>query len=843
MGTIMYEPPETELDQHDPKKGRSRRYDIWSMGCIYLELIIWLLYGPEGLDDFSGRLRSSKRFYEFDSSKKPKLHNVVEVWVKHIKNDLRCPPNTALRNLLDLVISGLLQTDLGQVPTIKRRSTTKLHRAATIKQSNGNASELPKFLIHPPTALSQSEGFTDPSLGGRMSAEEMAEKMTEIFTMATAGDGTKIEWMKFDEQTQTIPDESQYREKLSELDANHPMSTASRNRIEEYRYTPLDDKWKYDPDIEIARSLASDLNTHYLKLQHTDRPRLCERCARLELWFPRCDFSDTPAGLEKKAKYCSLCLLLHQGISKHVFADNANFEFSRVGSSIACSALSGQPVATIYTLPMFESTLPGIQLSHPELSESGSQFNINTIREWIRSCDRSHSCIPRNTSFLPTRVIDVGDEHSSAVRLICIDREHATAAKYLALSHRWGSPTTNTLFRTLKSNLATYKEAIQVADLPKTFEQAVKISRKMDIRYLWIDSLCIVQDDPEDWDHESRLMEQVFSSAYVTIAATCASGTNDGFLKTRPERQSVKMAKRDSSYFVCEAIDSFYQDVDQADLNKRGWVLQERALSRRTIHFTETQCYWECGGGVRCETLTKMKNRRASFLGDADFPRSVESDVKGMKIEFFQDLYSKYSKLALTFCADRPIAIRGLERRIIQSLDTKGAYGVFDIPYFHRCLLWKRSGTMLKKITMFRGDVIPSWSWMAYEGGIDYMDAPGGKVDWAKDVSSPFAQLNASENADLATHAKISAPIHDFANTETTDVIFDEPEHNFRRPLKCVIVGKSKDSTPKDQLLCYVLVLQAVATKEMDKYERVGVALLREDRIALNSSDIVVSIQ
>ncbi|KAF2787744.1 HET-domain-containing protein [Melanomma pulvis-pyrius CBS 109.77] len=801
MGTFMYEPPETELDQHDPNKGRSRRYDIWSMGCIYLEFIIWLLYGPKGLDSFSGGLGSSKRFYAFDSSKKPKLHNVVEVWVNHIKKDLRCPSDTALGSLLDLVIKGLLNTDLGQISTIKR--------SATMKQSNGNASELPKFLIPPPTALSQSTSFPNSSPDGRMSAEEMVKGMKEIFTKATASNGTKIEWMKFNEQAQS----------------------------------PLDDKWKYDPDTEIARALASDINTHYSESQYKDRSRLCGRCARLEFWLPRCDFSDTPAGLEKNAKNCALCLLLHRGISKYVSADDSYFEFSRVGSSMVCSALSGQPVATIYTLPKFEDTLPGIQLSLPELSEPGSQFNINIIREWIRRCDQSHSCVPRNTTFLPTRVLDVGDEHSSSVRLTCIDREHTVSGKYLALSHRWGSPTTNTLFRTLKSNLATFKKAIEVAHLPKTFQQAVKISRKMNIQYLWIDSLCIVQDDAEDWDRESERMEQVFSSAYATIAATCASGTHDGFLKKRPERQSVKMAKGDSSYFVCEAIDNFHKDVDQADLNKRGWVLQERALSRRTIHFTETQCYWECGGGVRCETLTKMKNRKASFLGDANFPRSVESDVKGMKIEFFQDLYSKYSKLALTYCADRPIAIRGLERRIIQSLNTKGAYGVFDIPYFHRCLLWKRSGTTLKKITTFHGDIVPSWSWMAYQGGIDYMDAPGGRVDWAKDVSSPFTQLNAPGSANVATHAKISAPIHDFINTETRDFIFDEPDRNFERPLKCVIVGKSKDSTPKDRSLCYVLVVQAAAAKETDKYERVGVALLKQDRIAFKDSKIVVSIQ
>jgi hypothetical protein len=209
--------------------------------------------------------------------------------------------------------------------------------------------------------------------------------------------------------------------------------------------------------------------------------------------------------------------------------------------------------------------------------------------------------------FLPTRVLDVGNDRSDSLHLVCLARGHQITGRYLALSHRWGSPTFQKMFHTLKSNLDTFKDGIEPKSLPRTFRQAVRITRSLGVQYLWIDSLCIVQDDPEDWDHESGLMEQVFSSAYITIAATCSNGTNDGFLKERPKRKYIKMTKGDASYFVCEAIDNFDLDVERAELNKRGWVLQERALSRRTIHFTDKQCYWECGGGVRCETLTKMK--------------------------------------------------------------------------------------------------------------------------------------------------------------------------------------------------------------------------------------------
>ncbi len=158
------------------------------------------------------------------------------------------------------------------------------------------------------------------------------------------------------------------------------------------------------------------------------------------------------------------------------------------------------------------------------------------------------------------------------------------------------------------ANIEKLRRGIDVVDLPKTFQDAVHITRNLDVQYLWIDSLCIIQDDPHDWDMESKLMEQVYSSAYATLAASCATRTDDGFLKAYPGRQCVtKETDSGMPYNLCEAIDNFQIDVDQGELNKRGWVLQERALSRRTIYFTEKQTYWECGEGVRCETLTKMK--------------------------------------------------------------------------------------------------------------------------------------------------------------------------------------------------------------------------------------------
>ncbi len=244
------------------------------------------------------------------------------------------------------------------------------------------------------------------------------------------------------------------------------------------------------------------------------------------------------------------------------------------------------------------------------MPDAGSDVNFGILERWLENCDIDHPCFPRDINFHPTRVIDVGGDGSETVHLLCDTTSLDRTEKYMALSHRWGSPGKHRTFRTKKKDIEGKKETtIKFDDLPRTFQDAIRVTRGLKVKYLWIDSLCIVQDDIDDWNRESKLMEQAFSSAYCIIAATRASGTDDGFLKPRQPRECVAMKEpgNGAPYYVCEAIDDFRLHVDQSELNKRGWVLQERALARRTIYFTENQTYWECGQGVRCETLAKMK--------------------------------------------------------------------------------------------------------------------------------------------------------------------------------------------------------------------------------------------
>ncbi|PSN73725.1 HET-domain-containing protein [Corynespora cassiicola Philippines] len=844
-GTVMYEPPEAELRSDQP---RSRRYDIWSIGCIYLEFIIWLLYGSSELERFRTDLRPTRQFYMIEENRNTsddtaKLHNMVRKWVEWIKSDPRCPENSALCRLTELIVSKLLVMDDDRILLKPRRQFSWILEQESKAPLDNSAPPSPSII-----RTSTKNDFSG-LLGGadiirRANAEDLDIALKKIFKDTESGKANYFKWMDFDVPSRQGP--GQFGERLAASDAKS-LAVKGESKEQEVRIFlfPLDDNWEYAADTEIARDSLSydDLQ---LKLPRKVTPsELCYRCAAFELWRPKFGFLDTPAALRKRAWLCKLCKLLVRHIHDTVTEDNENVQFIRVGSSLACSLRPEQPVVSLYTLPVLGSEISssGIQHGFPELSSPGSESHVRVLAAWIQSCNDAHDCISGHDSFLPTRVLDVSYAEPHMVRLVCHIQDHEITGKYVALSHRWGSSIQHRKFCTFDDNIEKYRIGIRVGELPKTFQDAVQVTRSLGLQYLWIDSLCIIQDNPEDWDHESKLMEQVFSSAYLTIAATCADGTDDGFLKARPTRYPVTIRKdKNSVYYACDAIDHFHEDVDQGELNMRGWVLQERALSRRTIHFTRNQSYWECGGGVRCETLTMMKNRKAAFLGDANFPHSVESYVKGMKIELFQDLYSRYSNLALSFKADRPIAIRGLEKRLIRTLNTIGGYGVFNI-YMHRCLLWKRSGASLTRIPpvremhgRMRGEIAPSWSWMAYDGGIEYMDIPYGRVAWSEDIISPFHGKGLEDTGVMNSEelpTEVEAPIWHFTDAHSAEIVFDESDRVIENSLQCVIVGTQLG-------MSYVLI---VTLSNKGFYERAGVGILKSTQIPPNQPRRTVRIQ
>ncbi|KAF2395487.1 HET-domain-containing protein [Trichodelitschia bisporula] len=253
--------------------------------------------------------------------------------------------------------------------------------------------------------------------------------------------------------------------------------------------------------------------------------------------------------------------------------------------------------------------------SHVLTSQNPLYFVL--LRQWLQTCDNEHQCDSVERSW-PTRVVFVGPPDSKLELWETKSKESRLAGTggYLALSHRWGGPTDDDKkkFCTTSENYECRKSGFLESDLPKTFRDAVQVTRELGIQYLWIDALCIIQsisgEDSKDWEDEAPLMALVFNSAYCTLAASSAMNWEEGFLPPRHIRYDKGRTTFRKPRYVCRGPvppQNFEHDADASPLQKRAWVLQERALSRRTLHFTANYTYFECGDGVRCQNLVKLQ--------------------------------------------------------------------------------------------------------------------------------------------------------------------------------------------------------------------------------------------
>ncbi|KAK1837581.1 het domain-containing protein [Colletotrichum chrysophilum] len=229
---------------------------------------------------------------------------------------------------------------------------------------------------------------------------------------------------------------------------------------------------------------------------------------------------------------------------------------------------------------------------------------------------------------LPTRLVmlhdsrpqgDLGPGAPLEIRLIetsSIAQTFEDDMRYIALSHCWGSPDVAAwMIQTTTETIGEFSQSIPWGGLTKTFQDAMLVAKHIGIRYIWIDSLCIVQDDAQDWALEASRMASVYENAHLTISAMGATDGRQGlFINTGSEpilRRHVHEIKlpglqypiyvrRNASYGISESPDP--RELTEMPLLYRGWVFQERILSSRILHFTEIELNFEdARGRSSCE--------------------------------------------------------------------------------------------------------------------------------------------------------------------------------------------------------------------------------------------------
>jgi hypothetical protein len=237
--------------------------------------------------------------------------------------------------------------------------------------------------------------------------------------------------------------------------------------------------------------------------------------------------------------------------------------------------------------------------------------NFELIDTWIQNCTKNHRyCKPR-TSYTPTRLIDTGELNDrSSIRLILYDPE-GQQYRYMALSHCWGVASTSikALISTTSDNLSGQLEGFALENMPKTYQDAIYVTRRLGVRYIWIENLCIIQDSVEDWEKESAVMDKVYSFVYVTIIAAKAKNPSEGLFQNRdgiPTAVSIDRIIGNQEGRILDItlhpiLPTTKGLIRSGPLATRGWALQERQLSRRLVHFTIHQVLWECACSIASE--------------------------------------------------------------------------------------------------------------------------------------------------------------------------------------------------------------------------------------------------
>lgn len=358
-----------------------------------------------------------------------------------------------------------------------------------------------------------------------------------------------------------------------------------------------------------------------------------------------------------------------------------------------------------------------------------SEECFNLARGLLLDCATTHRhCKRLDNVPLPTRVIDVGPKDGSQEPALVIPG--SALGNYATLSHCWGR---SERLKTTSINLNDHLQAIPLKMMAQNFRDAVHITHQLNIRYLWIDSFCILQDSTEDWRAESRKMASVYKNSYVTIAAMDSWDSNIGIFSPRrkviwPIQLTLKNGK-DIIFGITSRETEFYQTHH---FTTRGWVLQEFFLSPALLQYSTSQITWACHTyrtqEDECFDVITEKMRGPFEVPYIKSHWKWNSSFGDPSAPYFAWLMNigHYSGRYLTVKADRLPAILAIVEVFSAAFRSLPLAGLW-YEDLHGGLLWfrEKKASLARKYPCYTQPRVPSWSWIAIDEPICFFYWPG----------------------------------------------------------------------------------------------------------------------
>ncbi|ORY18040.1 heterokaryon incompatibility protein-domain-containing protein [Clohesyomyces aquaticus] len=391
-----------------------------------------------------------------------------------------------------------------------------------------------------------------------------------------------------------------------------------------------------------------------------------------------------------------------------------------------------------------EPTAPVVQMK-PILENLWSTEQVQASRGWLENCFSNHFCPWATKARLPTRVLDVSviNSHGVSSELDKIRLHHSSVDEtesYVALSYCWGGP------QPLSLNARTIDDltgGITLSCLPKTIVDAVRVTRDLGLRYLWVDSLCIMQDSTDDKTKEIRHMGNIYENAHVTIAAANAPTVEHGFLKAKLDMffykrwERLPFGKNGEVYIAGVGLRRY--DTQLEPLAQRGWAFQEDLLSPRMLIFDTLGLRWRCTLhpeilyqglspysklDIADQAYNGMLQRMRGKPGSVATVTKSSPEWKGQLMDRWFNIVEIYSSRQLSLDSDKFPALSSIAANF-STLGGRYFAGLWGV-IFHPCLLWRtdpetehtsiwpRSKPTVSK---YRA---PSWSWASTNEKVDF---------------------------------------------------------------------------------------------------------------------------
>jgi hypothetical protein len=337
----------------------------------------------------------------------------------------------------------------------------------------------------------------------------------------------------------------------------------------------------------------------------------------------------------------------------------------------------------------------------------------------------------------------------------------------------------------LTENYSTYLEAIDLSDLPKTFRDAVEVARKLEVPYLWIDSLCIVQDSATDWASESSKMNDVYKNSYLNLAAAASLDANGGLFYPRSPLSTTPCIVKIGQGADAKYAGSFYtpenERSDKMVLFTRGWVFQECLLAPRILLFGKEELHWECND--LCASETFPQRFKASELAEseiqANFLRKYWRNIQEktslsshMRLKVWSEVVREYSGKKLTKFSDKLVALAGLATDLGKNWATVDYLAGLWSYRLRRGLLWWCTPSSPPQQPYYTA---PSWSWASVHGPV-FAPADYQHVDGLTEVLRADTQASDSSNPYGYVQLKgpmVKATVSKRSSGEDWDIIFE----------------------------------------------------------------------